>query len=119
MQDQIFYSFDKSKYISDHQIEEEHNKTIENFLNGRAKDELSDKEKLEYSELIKKSFGDPRHRNIYQHSPEDALKSAKRADELQGIQPHIPPPIIKLKSSKKLKFFNWNPKSALKLLFKK
>ena len=119
MSDQIFYSYDKSKYKSDEKIKEEHNKIIHAFLNGRSKEELSEKEKTEYAELIRKSFGDPRHRNIYQHSRDDALKSAKRADELEGIQAHIPPQIITFEATKKLKFFNWTPKSALKLLFRK
>ena len=119
MSKQIFFSFDKSKYKSDEEIDAEHDSIIRKFLNGRTKEDLSDKEKSVYSELIKKSFGDPRHRNIYQHSCEDALKSAERADELEGIKNHVPPEIIKYESTKKLKFFNWTLKSALKLLFKK
>lgn len=115
----IFYTFDKSKYKSDQEITAEHDRIIEKFLNGRAKEDLSDKEKSEYAMLIQESFGDPRHRNIYQDNAESALKNAKWADELEGIKDHIPPQIIKSESNEKLKFLNWTPKTALKRIFKK
>ncbi len=119
MSDKILYGFDKSIYKSEQEIGKEYDEKVRKFLKGRTFVELSKEDQVTYMNFTEELMRDPRQRNMYYSSKEAAITAKHRADKLDGIKSEGEPEIITYTSDKPLKLFNWTPKSAFKLIFKK
>ena len=80
------YSFDKSGYKSDEELDEVYDRKINEKFSGRITKVLSEEEKKEYDQIVTESMKDPRRKNVYFDSEEKALEAKEKADTLEQAE---------------------------------